>query len=143
MKRATLLGAFLSVFLIPSFANASVTITKVLINGSEATQIQVQPGANINAAVTATLSDGSKWKGTTWSITAGATTTTASANSKNAKDGTRGGSNVFTENFELKAPASPGIYTVKFIGDGANNCGKVEGATDTALATVRVGTNVR
>ncbi len=143
MKRATLLGAFLSVLLIPSFANASVTITKVLINGSETSQAQVQPGANIDAAVTATLTDGSKWKATTWSITAGATTTTACVNSKNAKDGTRGGSNVFTENFELKAPASPGVYTVKFISDGANNCGKVEGATYTVPATVKVGNNVR
>lgn len=143
MKKFVALGILCAVFFIPSLADASVTITKVVINGSETTQAQVQPGANINAEVTATLSDGSKWKATTWSISAGATTTTACVNSKNAKDGTRGGSSVFTEKFELKAPASPGVYTIKFVGDGANNCGKVEGAAYTAPATVKVGTNVR
>ncbi len=145
MKNAFLVGALLSVFLIPAAAaHASITITSVTINGSQTSSIQVQPGANINASVTALLSNGSKWKATSWSISNGPTTTTACVNSKNAKDGTRNTSdNVFTENFEIKAPASPGLYTVKFLGDGANNCGKVDGATYTAPVTIQVGNNVR
>jgi hypothetical protein len=142
MKKLAAIGAFLSLFLLPALASASITITNVSINGSNTSQVQVQPGANINAAVTATLSSGSKWKATTWSISSGPTTTTACVNSKNAKDGTKGGQSIFTENFELKAPASPGLYTIKFLGDGANNCGKVDGATFTSPVSLKVGTNV-
>ncbi len=106
-----------------SFAFASVTLTSVTLNGSSGS-IHVQPGDNIIVALTATLTDGSKWKGIDWGINNNGTADKC-VNTKNAKEGTRNNSTgVFTETFTIKAPAASGVYNSTFLADLANNCGK-------------------
>jgi len=147
MKKLLALCAVLCVFFIPSVSHASMTINSVLLNGVASTKIQVAPGSNITATVNATLTNGTKWKATAWGM---ATTSTGSmditcVNSKNAKAGTRNSPDgTYTETFTIKAPADPGLYTVTFLGDGANNCGQtIPGSSFNVSQAVQVGTNTR
>jgi hypothetical protein len=139
MKTA-IVGLFISLgFLVPAFASASATINSVTLNGGSS--VQVDPGANITVAVTATLTDGTKWKGTSWGISSGPMVSTC-VNTKNAKDGTRNNATgVFVETFTVKAPAQPGLYSANFIADEANNCGKPITSLFQKLQSIRVGTN--
>ena len=146
MKKLLALGAVLCVFLIPSTSHASMTINSVLLNGVASNQIQVSPGANITATVNATLTSGTKWKATAWGMaTSSGSYDVTCVNSKNGKDGTRNSPDgTYTETFTIKAPAAPGLYTVTFLGDGANNCGQtIPGSTYNVSQAVQVGTNTR
>lgn len=129
----------LGIVLFPGTAQAGAVITSATLNGNSS--VQVEPGANIIASVTATLTDGTKWKGTKWGIGTGSLTTTCT-NTKNAKEGTRNNATgVFTETFTIKAPAVPGLYNANFMADEANNCGKPISALFQKLQSIRVGIN--
>ena len=136
MQKA-LLGLLISLgFLVPVFASASATITQATLNG--ASSVTVSPGANISVALTATLTDSTKWKGISWGINHGAFTTTC-VNTKNAKEGTRNNqTGVFTETFTIKAPGVSGVYNADFLADEANNCGKPLGSVFSMLNAIRV-----
>src|SRR4051812_30970741 len=102
MKRLLLALLSGSIFLIPSLAAASATISSVTLNGGSV--VSVDPGANITAVVTTVLTNKTKWKGTDWGINnTGATP--YCENSKNAKDGTRNTDGPYTETLSIKAPA--------------------------------------
>jgi HYR domain-containing protein len=139
MKKA-LTAAFIGLALFtPALASASATITSVTLNGGSS--VQVNPGATITVVVTATLTDSTKWKGTKWGIGSG-NLTTACANTKNAKEGTRhNATGVFSETFTIKAPATPGLYNANFLADEANNCGKPLGSVFQKIQSIQVGTN--
>ncbi len=145
MKYFITLGALLAVFFIPSTSHASMTINSVLLNGVASAKIQVQPGTNITAVVNATLTSGTKWKATAWGMSTSSNSYTVTCvNSKNAKDGTRNSPDgTYTETFTIKAPATPALYTVTFLGDSANNCGQtITGSSYSIPQVVQVGGNV-
>lgn len=145
MKYFITLGALLAIFFIPSVSHASMTINSVLLNGIATTKIQVSPGANITATVNATLTSGTKWKATAWGMSTSSNSTQVTCvNSKNAKEGTRNSPDgSYTETFQIKAPATPGLYTVTFLGDGSNNCGQtIVGSSYSIPQIVQVGGNV-
>lgn len=135
----TIVALFIALgVLVPAFASASSTITQVTLNG--ASSVTVDPGGNIFAAVTAQLTDKTKWKGTNWGInTTGAMPTCV--NTKNAKEGTRQKSEIFTEVAILKAPQAPGLYSAYFRTDESNKCGDQNSPLFVLLGKVRVGTN--
>lgn len=144
MKKLFALCAVLSVFFIPSVSHASMTINSVLLNGVTGNKIQVVPGSNITATVNATLTNGTKWKATAWGMaTSSNGFEVTCVNSKNAKAGTKNSPDgAYSETFTIKAPADPGIYTVTFLGDGANNCGQtIPGSTYDVSQAVQVGSN--
>ncbi|HEY4501954.1 MAG TPA: HYR domain-containing protein [Candidatus Paceibacterota bacterium] len=125
--------------LVPAFASASSTITSVTLNGGSS--VMVDPGGNIVAAVTAQLTDKTKWKGTGWGINTTSETPTC-VNTKNAKEGTRkNDTGSFTEVAILKAPQEPGLYHAYFRTNESNNCDKPNSALFTLQYAVRVGTN--
>jgi hypothetical protein len=145
MKYFLTLGALLAVFLVPSTSHAAMTINSVLLNGVASSKIQVNPGTNITATVNATLTSGTKWKATSWGMaTSSNSYTVTCVNSKNAKDGTRNSPDgTYTENITIKAPATPGLYTVTFLGDSSNNCGQtITGSSYSVAQSIQVGGNM-
>jgi hypothetical protein len=104
-------------------ALAAITVTAVTINGGATTS--TTPGANMTVNVTVVLTNGSKWRATSF------TTTPTSDLSWCYFSPNISGNGTYTRSFTVSAPSTVGTFTLNTRGYTGSQCGGTASATRT------------
>jgi len=125
------LGPLLALLLLATPAMASITVTKILVNGG--TSVNVAPGETMTVSVTVVLTGGSYWRSTSF-ITSPTSDLSWCYFSPNVRS-----NGTFTYTFQVDAPTSQGVFSLKVAGWNATRCSGGAGPYTTLTNAINTG----
>lgn len=118
---------------------SAITINSATLDGS--TSVNVDASEDITASVTATNTNGTRWRSTAWFINGVKTCVNTSNKNYNGQ---------YNVSFDIEAPSSTGTYSVSFVAYSDNGCSSSASNTFTLTNSINVsstgrflGTNTR